>query len=103
MVVLISNPPSHLTNGAYDSNDKGLIQGQLDIPLNNHGRNQIERLAKHCRLVPFKRIYTSNLSRAVEVRSTPLDLGIEIRDPGEGTLMGRAQRSSRNTPAMVIW
>ena len=60
-----------LNDGADESNDKGLVQGQLDIPLNNHGRNQIERLAKHCELVPFNRIYTSNLSRAVEVCLLP--------------------------------
>lgn len=84
MVVLISNPPSHLPNQANESNDQGLVQGQLDIPLNKHGRNQIERLAKHCRLVPFNRIYTSALSRAIEVRLLRVHSSVETRDADGG-------------------
>ena len=87
MVVLISNSPPLLNDGADGSNDAGLVQGQLDIPLNNHGRKQIEKLAKHCELVPFNRIYTSNLSRAIEVRLTPLYLVEEIWERrGKGNL-----------------
>ena len=111
MVILISNAQSHLTNGAYDSNDKGLVQGQLDIPLNNHGRSQIERLAKHCRLVPFNRIYTSNLSRAVEVRllrfhslmkSRDAEGGVERRDHCETPGTRRSCHKSR-AEGSTLW
>jgi broad specificity phosphatase PhoE len=71
-------------DGADESNDQGLVQGQLDIPLNNHGRSQIEKLARHCELVPFNRIYTSNLSRAVEVRQLPSLWDGETRIAGGG-------------------
>ena len=42
------------------------IQGQLDIPLNNTGRHQAERMAQALSDEPITAIYASDLSRAWE-------------------------------------
>jgi broad specificity phosphatase PhoE len=64
MVVLTST--THLQLQLISSNDAGLVQGHLDIPLHRRGRAQIQNVAKVCKS-PFTRIYTSDLTRAVEV------------------------------------
>lgn len=58
----------HPTELIY-SNEAGLVQGHLDIPLNRRGRTQIRHVAKRYE-VPFARICSSDLSRAVEVRKS---------------------------------
>ena len=50
------------------SNLRGIIQGQLDTPLNDHGRFEARRLAQALAKVHFDEAYTSPLSRASAVR-----------------------------------
>ncbi len=56
-------------HGQTDDNLRGIIQGHLDTPLNDHGRRESERLAEHLKGVAFTETWTSDLSRAREVRT----------------------------------
>lgn len=51
------------------SNLHGIIQGQLDTPLNDHGRLEASKLAKSLESETFARCLSSDLSRASEVRA----------------------------------
>jgi probable phosphoglycerate mutase len=69
MVRLISESSSTLstTVSVDHSNVQGIIQGQLDTPLNDIGRSESARLAEALANVQFDEAYTSPLSRAHEV------------------------------------
>ena len=51
-------------HGETDWNVKGLVQGQIDIPLNKKGETQAKELAKKLRLVKFAAVFSSDLLRA---------------------------------------
>ncbi len=53
-------------HGETESNRRGLFRGRLDVPLNDRGREQAERLAEALRAEPVARVLTSPLVRAVE-------------------------------------
>lgn len=53
-------------HGETDYNLNGRWQGTLDIPLNETGRRQAERVAEAFRSVPIACLYSSDLSRAYE-------------------------------------
>jgi len=53
-------------HGETDWNCRGLIQGQLDVPLNARGRDQARRLAERLADEPVIAAYASDLSRAWE-------------------------------------
>jgi Fructose-2,6-bisphosphatase len=53
-------------HGRTDWNDLGKMQGQEDIPLNNHGQKQAEQLSVFFENNQIECIYTSPLSRASE-------------------------------------
>ncbi len=55
-----------IRHGQTDWNVAGRIQGSTDIPLNETGRRQAERLAKGMERRPVKKVFTSTLSRAYE-------------------------------------
>lgn len=55
-----------IRHGQTDWNIEGKIQGGHDIPLNETGRLQAERLAAGMALRPVSRIYSSTLKRAME-------------------------------------
>lgn len=71
------------------------IQGQIDIPLNDHGRWQADRLARALRLEGVDVLYASDLSRATETAEAvsrhldlPLTLDMGLRERHFGRLEG---------------
>ena len=57
-----------LRHGESEGNVKGILQGQLDYPLTEHGQKQVEILAKHWSAdgTRFDKIITSSLQRAYQ-------------------------------------
>lgn len=55
-------------HGETDANRDGIIQGQLNTPLNDLGRKQANLVGEVLRGVPFNAAYSSDLDRATEVR-----------------------------------
>jgi broad specificity phosphatase PhoE len=55
-----------IRHGETDYNHDGRYQGHTDVRLNNKGREQSEALAKRMALLPFRLLYSSDLSRAQE-------------------------------------
>jgi probable phosphoglycerate mutase len=75
------------------------IQGQLDIPLNDTGRWQAERMAAALADEPLQAIYASDLGRAHDTalalgRATGLPVQLEpgLRERGFGVFEGRTFR-----------
>jgi len=53
-------------HGETDWNSQGILQGWLDVPLNERGRRQARELADGFKAAGFARVCTSPLSRALE-------------------------------------
>jgi len=53
-----------IRHGRTDWNDKKLIQGHLDIPLNSEGKTTAREIAKELRKIKFDKIYSSDSLRA---------------------------------------
>ena len=61
--------PAHLCitrHGETDWNADGVLQGWIDVPINQRGREQADELAQQFSGTGFTRIYTSPLIRAAE-------------------------------------
>lgn len=59
-------------HGETDENRKGIMQGQLDTQLNAAGVEQAQMAANALERVQFKKAFSSDLDRAVKVRSRSL-------------------------------
>lgn len=57
-------------HGITDWNLEKRCTGQSDVPLNKMGKADAEQIAESLRNVPLSRVYTSDLSRAVETAET---------------------------------
>lgn len=55
-------------HGETDANRDGIIQGQLNTPLNDLGRKQASLVGEGLRSIPFDIAYSSDLDRATNVR-----------------------------------
>lgn len=55
-----------LRHGLSTSNEKRLVCGAADYPLSETGRIQAKRICDHLGNIPFTRIYSSPLSRALQ-------------------------------------
>ncbi len=88
------------------------VQGQLDIPLNDHGRRQAERLAERLAGEGLDALYSSDLARAADTaaavgRATGLAVRPErgLRERGFGHLEGLTWREieERHPEAAQRW
>lgn len=55
-----------IRHGETASNKEGRFRGGLDVPLNDRGRESARQLARALRHVPYKALYSSPLSRALD-------------------------------------
>jgi broad specificity phosphatase PhoE len=62
-------------HGETDANAEGRVQGSIDEPLNDRGREQARALAQEAKRLGLKALYTSQLSRA---RETAEIVGAEV-------------------------
>lgn len=62
-----------IRHGETEWNNNGRWQGNLDTPLNDHGRQQARKLAKYLSTRPIADVYSSDLSRALETARTLAD------------------------------
>ena len=76
-------------------NDKGLLQGQKDIELNENGREMARKLAGKLKDIPIDVVYSSPLKRAYETaslaigdRDIPIITDDRIREIGFGEAEG---------------
>ncbi|ORX36168.1 histidine phosphatase superfamily [Kockovaella imperatae] len=84
-------------HGETDDNANGIIQGQKDTPLNDHGRLQAELLADRLENISFDQAWTSELSRARETAEillsrhphTPLYTHPKIKERFLGSMQGK--------------
>jgi broad specificity phosphatase PhoE len=53
-------------HGETDANAEGRVQGSIDEPLNDRGREQARALAQEAKQLGLRALYTSQLSRARE-------------------------------------
>ena len=79
------------------------IQGQIDIPLNDHGRWQAQQLAKALAHEDIHAIYASDLSRAFDtalaVASTkkiPIEARLQLRERHFGDFQGHTWEDIQN-------
>lgn len=82
-------------HGRTDWNEKHLCQGQIDVPLNQLGKDEIEKLCPLISGLTFSKIVTSPLSRALESAKIieqhvcrPLEILDLIKERGWGNLEG---------------
>ncbi len=81
-------------------NDKGLLQGQKDIELNDKGREMARKLAGKLKDIPIDMVYSSPLKRAYETarlalgdRDIPLVTDERIKEISFGECEGIDYRS----------
>lgn len=53
-----------LRHGEVDAAWRGILYGQMDIPLSSHGRNQSRKTGEALRSHPIRAVYSSDLERA---------------------------------------
>ena len=71
-------------HGETESNRQGLALGRADVPLNERGRWQAQRLGRALAGEPIAAVYSSPLSRALDTaRPIALSRGLEVQvEPG---------------------
>lgn len=70
-----------IRHGQTESNFSGTFTGQCDVELTDEGRNQAQRLQPILSEISFDRVYSSDLSRAIETQRLALP-GVEgVRTP----------------------
>ncbi|KJE91562.1 hypothetical protein CAOG_08628 [Capsaspora owczarzaki ATCC 30864] len=91
-------------HGQTEANKSSIIQGQTDIPLNDHGRRQAEHAAQSLAATKVDAMYTSDLSRAHETASIihrrlkqPCELIVDrrLRERSCGVFEGKPWGSAR--------
>ena len=96
-----------IRHGQTDWNKTGKLQGQTDIPLNEAGRALAVKAGHALRDVPFTRVISSPLSRAVETaklvlaaagRVLPVEKDPRIEEISFGDLEGAVMKGTELSP-----
>lgn len=100
-----------IRHGETDWNAEGRWQGQCDVPLNETGRAQAGLLAARLQRLwasglfpgPPQRLWTSDLSRAVETAQLlglelPLEIDLRLRERSFGSWEGKTHQELGHTP-----
>jgi broad specificity phosphatase PhoE len=84
-------------HGRTDWNEKKLVQGHTDIPLNLEGQTSAKELAKELKKIKFDKVYASDLSRAkqtAEIIALEHQLAVEttkaLRERNFGNIEGKS-------------
>ena len=95
MDALNKKPFYFVRHGKTDWNEKSLCQGQVDVPLNEKGRKEIEDLCPLLFSLQFSKIWSSPLKRALESAqiiqnhsSVPLEILEDLKERGWGEREG---------------
>lgn len=95
-------------HGRTDWNDKKLVQGHTDIPLNLEGQNSAKELAKQFRNIKFDKVYSSDLLRAketAEIIALEHKLAVEttkaLRERNFGELEGKSHAVSQEIDKLL--
>lgn len=98
-----------IRHGQTDWNVEGRYQGQSDVPLNEHGREQARRLASKLQGTQLEAIYSSDLARAretaeilSEATGTPLFLDPRLREIHQGLWEGMLLKDIRRKYARAF-
>lgn len=87
-----------IRHGQTDANIEGIYQGNMDVELNDKGKEQAKRLAWRLRNFPFDALFVSHLKRALDTANTILeyhDLTPKIKKDLEEISMGEWQGKTR--------
>jgi len=101
-------------HGETSWNREGRFQGQIDVPLNDAGLRQADAVANALKEIPFDRIISSNLSRALRTAlplasRMRLGMGVEtdddLKEIGHGLWEGRtaAEVETMYPGALALW
>ncbi|MGB7127969.1 MAG: histidine phosphatase family protein [Candidatus Rhabdochlamydia sp.] len=95
MNTLIKKKFYFVRHGKTDWNKQNLCQGQIDIPLNQSGIEEIEQLSSLLITLPFSKIFTSPLLRALQSAqiiqkycSLPIEVIDALKERGWGSMEG---------------
>jgi alpha-ribazole phosphatase/probable phosphoglycerate mutase len=84
-----------IRHGETDWNQEGRWQGQADVPLNEAGRRQAERISELLEDCPIEAVYSSDLQRARETalilaseKDLPLVMDERLREIHQGEWQG---------------
>ncbi|KAF9469299.1 phosphoglycerate mutase-like protein [Collybia nuda] len=96
-------------HGETDANRNGIIQGQLDTPLNGVGIKQASLVGEALRDVPFSMAYSSDLSRATRTAEAILahhpTLQVheqkELRERDMGDMQGKSAQALKGVRLVV--
>ena len=89
-------------HGQSEGNISGFVCGQRDVPLTEQGFEDARRAGKYLEGLTFDRIYSSDLSRAVQTAQTaipgcdPIRLPL-LRELATGDLTGRSVKEIRES------
>ncbi|KGG16443.1 MULTISPECIES: histidine phosphatase family protein [unclassified Prochlorococcus] len=86
-------------HGETDWNKEGRFQGQIDIPLNNNGKQQAIAAREFLKEVKFDKVFSSSMSRPIEtakiilqnLSSLEIDQKDELREIGHGLWEGKLE------------
>ena len=99
-----------IRHGETDSNKNRRIQGQVDVPLNDLGKEQAQKLAKRIGHMKFDKIYSSDLSRALltaqsSFPNAEIVQDSRLREINLGNYEGRYydQFSDEETAVVKVW